>query len=238
MRRFTISVLVSVVVATLPVLRAQEKEQKGGEADLGHLVIGEVKPGCSLRSVLWAAGVGSGLVFCTEDAENKRVPWDKDKQAPSDKKAPWDKKDWAYLSGKPVKRLIADLERLGFSCARKGIVVLVVAPRVKTMKDNPLDKRVNGFKFKGTHEDFVTKLAVAIRDYPDTVFCGYGLSAVYDIDIKGELTARDVLLHLSAKYGMGWDWTVRAAPLTHTVGKPDEGSRWTLGVRYPPPRGR
>jgi hypothetical protein len=137
-------------------------------------------------------------------------------------------KDRSSLSGASVAEFITALEQEGFVCARKGRVVVIADAAVAKIHDNPLDKRVPGFVFKGSHTDFLRKLASASGESgPATCrVVGGPPDAVYDISIPGEASVREVLMYVSAKYGMLWSVSHLSSPAGKRAGADGIASRW------------
>lgn len=200
-------------------------EMSDQKHSFANVFVGKIKEGAHLKDVLVHAST-SDVPFCREEIAHSGPP----------PKA----KDWSALSNKSVEAFLAALDSEGFVCTRSDRAILVADPEAKGLKKNPLDSRLQGFKFKGSHQAFLIALAKQIQGLPPNIIGSSGLlsSVTYEININEEIAVRDLLLHLASSYGIAWTATIAKEVPVYAIESPDgtnvraEGSNLTL-VFYP-----
>lgn len=197
-----------------------------------NVFIGKISQGVRLNNALSQLTFSSEIAFCREAiaATNR-------KNQPVAARHDPHERDWSTLANKSVEAFLAALDSEGFVCIQRDKVILVTDPELLKLKNNPLNSKLQGFKFKGTLSDFLSEFGAQTQGgHPDTSGASGPLSsAIFEININEEITARDLLLHFSSKYGMGWRAIIaEEAPVylwedtTDGTTFESKGSRWSL----------
>jgi hypothetical protein len=204
-----------------------------------NVFIGKIYKDMHINSVLGNLCFSSEIAFCREAtaATNRKTLPVAARRDPHER-------DWSTLSNKSVEVFLAALDSEGFVCTQRDKVILVTDPELLKSKNNPLNSKLQGFKFKGTLGAFLSEFGAQTQGgHPDTSGASGPLSsAIFEINISEEITARDLLMHFSSKYGLGWTAIIaEKSPVylwkdsTNDTTFETKGSRWSL-VFYPSKR--
>lgn len=178
-----------------------------------NIFVGNFSAEMSLPDVLAQANTASEVTFCSET-------WGARLQL---------KKDWSALGNKSVEEVILELKKEGFDCIKNDKAILVVNPNVKKIEGNFLNGQLQGFKFKGNHQDFLYALAMQSQQLPPITITSNGHSPpfTYDIDITDQITVRDLLMRIASNYGIAWRAKIlmKESPLFEIMGSDGEKSQ-------------
>ncbi len=187
--------------------------------------MGAIEKGSSLNDTLANASFSSGIALCREElSENDKPPRKKDRTA---------------LSDKSIEDFYLALINEGFVCSRTDRAILVADPGARKLKNNPLDSKLQGFKFKGSHQSFLTALSTQLQIIPPNIIGSSNslVEASYDINIDKEITLRELLMHIASDYGIVWVGRIAKNVPIYTIESPEDpkvvarGSSLTLIFR-------
>jgi len=164
-----------------------------------------------LKARLMQVSEQSAIPVCLESVKSQR---------------PDASKEFAIGKGKAItiKDLKLSLEELGYEFRTDRKSMLVSTPAVKKLEENPLDTSLDGFSFEGDHRAFVEKLSSVFPGLPPNVTRVSGSTREdehYKVDIEGKVSIRDVLMYVSAQYGIVWHAEISSTPPVYKVEGPD-----------------
>jgi len=175
---------------------------------LGNATLGPIADTGSLSSIFDSVKRKSGIAFCIEETL-------------TDSDVFRGQKGHASLSGKSLATFLDQLRQDGYTIKTTNHVILVVGPRVKSMRKNPLENRVNGFVFEGSHKEFYIALTKYFGEYSPRTVISSEERVQYKINLTNEMTLRDLLLHVASESGVGYSITIAEEPVAYEVSRPD-----------------
>jgi uncharacterized protein YpbB len=125
---------------------------------LANATLGKTEDAEPLDSIFSKVGRKSGIAFCIEETS-------------TDSAAFREQKGHASLSGKSFGTFLDQLRRDGYTIMTTNRVILVAGPKIKELRKTPLDTRINGFVFEGSHQDFFIALTKYCQGYSVNHYC-------------------------------------------------------------------